>query len=42
MIKKEHIKQLREMNTEAEKLVRMFSLVLETGYALTANANKYN
>jgi len=25
MIKKEHIKQLREMNTEAEKLVRMFS-----------------
>lgn len=24
MIKKEHIKKLREMNTEAEKLVRIF------------------
>lgn len=40
MIKKEHIKQLREMNTEAEKLVRMLFSVIKTGYALTANANK--
>lgn len=42
MIKKEHIKQLREMNTEAEKLVRMFSLVIKTGYASAANANKFS
>lgn len=28
MIKKEHIKKLREMNTEAEKLVRTFLFFL--------------
>ena len=40
MIKKEHIKKLREMNTDAEKLVRFFFFICQILKWLEASVSK--